>query len=277
MNTATKLTTQRVSRINSLLNKMLTNAERSESSSSRTESIDRKPEPVQQRPSVNPNLKRNLFGVTLNSDQLKQDLNTMYKEQIEIQKVKWNFDFENLKPVESNTDKFKWTRINLTENTNNKYISTLLNDNDNILVDKENLNSLKTNDIPQFYKQQRSLKLIDNNTPVLKVQETEIVKPKPVKNTKNSKLHGLNQIITFSENRKDTLRSASASTKVVKSTSSAFSSKTLVKKTDNMKQTSLLDMLKQRKKKIQTTTTNTGKPSPNSKNTNEVKSQLNKA
>ena len=90
--------------------------------------------------------------------------------------------------------------------------------------------------------------MIDNNTPTVK-SEPEVVKPKAVK-SKTNKLHGLNQIITFSENRKDTLRSASASSKVVKSTNSAFTKNE--KKSDNLKQQSLLDMLKQRKKRIQT-------------------------
>lgn len=247
MNAAKQLTTQRVSRINTLLNKMLTaNTERSESaSSSRHESVDR----VHQAPVVvNPGLKRNLFGVSLNHDQLKQDLNSMWKEQLEIQRVKWNFDFESLKPVETSTnDRFKWSKLNLNEQANDAtYKSTLADD-------KENLNSKSSvSDIPQFYKQQRCLKLIDNITP--KVQQEDLIKPKPVK-SKHTKLQ-LNQIITFSENRKDTLRSASAnsSTKVVsKSTSSAFTAKNEKKSTDNLKQQSLLDMLKQRKKRIQTT------------------------
>lgn len=253
---AAKLTTQRVSRINTLLNKMLSNAERSESCSSRSDSIDRIVQATPRnenapRPAVNPNLKRNLFGVTLDHDQLKQDLHSMWKEQIQVQKVKWNFDFETLKPIESSSDRFKWTQCKVIDNTSSTYTSTLLNQTDNF-NDKENLNSNKCNDIPQFYKQQRSLKLIDNIAPIIKKQDNdELIKPKPVKSTKATKSLGLNQIITFSENRKDTLRSASSSNKVTKSSNSAFTAKQ-EKKTDNLKQQSLLDMFKQRKRRVQT-------------------------
>lgn len=254
---AAKLTTQRVSRINTLLNKMLSSGERSESCSSRSDSIDRlgqstpKTENVP-RPAVNPNLKRNLFGVSLNQDQLKQDLHSMWKEQIEVQKVKWNFDFETLKPIESNSNRFEWTKCQVEDKTSSEYTSTLLDESDKVILDKENLNSKKCSDIPQFYKQQRSLKLIDNIASVVKKEdENELVKPKPVKSTKATKSLGLSQIITFSENRKDTLRSANAASKVAKSTNSAFTSKS-EKNSDNMKQQSLLDMFKQRKRRIQT-------------------------
>lgn len=50
--------------------------------------------------STHPATKRNLFGIKLNHDQLNRDLKEMWKEQIERQKVQWNFDFEKLKPVD---------------------------------------------------------------------------------------------------------------------------------------------------------------------------------
>lgn len=271
---AAKLTTQRVSRINSLLNRMLSNAERSESCSSRSDSIDRIGQSTPKsdkapRPTINANLKRNLFGVSLNHDQLKQDLHSMWKEQIQVQNVKWNFDFETLKPIESGSDRFKWTECQVVDNTNSKYTSTLLNETDNLNLDKENINSNKSNDIPQFYKQQRSLKLIDNIAPIIKKQDNdELIKPKPIKTTKAAKSLGLSQIITFSENRKDTLRSASSSNKVTKSSNSAFTAKQENNKTDNLKQQSLLDMFKQRKKRIQTASTT----KDTSKETNKDKS-----
>ncbi|RNA40171.1 cyclin-dependent kinase inhibitor 1 isoform X2 [Brachionus plicatilis] len=257
---AAKLTTQRVSRINTLLNKMLSNAERSESCSSRSDSIDRIAQSTPRGDTaatapVNPKLKRNLFGVSLNHDQLKQDLNSMWKEQIEVQKVKWNFDFEALKPIDSSSDRFKWTKCQVGEITSSKYASTLLTDGDHVIVDKENVNSNRCSDMPQFYKQQRCFKLIDNITPVVVKEDSELIKPKAVKSTKATKSLGLSQIITFSENRKDTLRSANTGNKVVKSSNSAFSAKKEDKKSDNMKQQSLLDMFKQRKRRIQTTST----------------------
>jgi hypothetical protein len=44
-------------------------------------------------------VKRNLFGIRLDHTQLNRDLKEMWQEQIERQKVQWNFDFEKLKPV----------------------------------------------------------------------------------------------------------------------------------------------------------------------------------
>ena len=78
--------------------------------------------------------RRNLFGIRLNHDQLKQDLKDMWRDQIEQQKQRWNFDFETLRPTtttaastahkgliaasstasSSSTDqseRFKWTRV----------------------------------------------------------------------------------------------------------------------------------------------------------------------
>jgi hypothetical protein len=46
-----------------------------------------------------PIIKRNLFGVRLDHNQLNRDLKEMWQEQIERQKVQWNFDFEKIKPV----------------------------------------------------------------------------------------------------------------------------------------------------------------------------------
>lgn len=306
MNNCNKLAqaaSNRMSRINCLVSKMLSNpSDRSESTSStenkaasRTSSVDRQAQgPV----ASNPNIKRNLFGIRLNHDQLKTDLNTMWKEQVEVQKVKWNFDFETLKPVkqqDENANRFKWTKVNF----NTAAQTPIKSDFCLAAVTKEEL-ELKMNyfeeqqenceeedealAIPQFYKFQRRLKLSEDknrinqlnnqltSTPVKDSKdktrqqepveiktgpvEDKLQKPKPVKKT--SKLLGLkqevHQIITFSENRKDTLRSASSSnskaSKVVKSDSSAFKSKEASSNGDNMKQQSLLDMFKQRKRRI---------------------------
>ena len=60
------------------------------------------------------NTKRNLFGIRLNHDQLKQDLKDMWKDQMERQKQNWNFDFEQLKPAANPTvaKRFEWTQVN---------------------------------------------------------------------------------------------------------------------------------------------------------------------
>jgi hypothetical protein len=65
----------------------------------------------------NINIKRNLFGIRLNHDQLKDDLKEMWREQVERQKVKWNFDFETLKPLADTTNQKK--ALNVINNNNN--------------------------------------------------------------------------------------------------------------------------------------------------------------
>ena len=92
-----------------------------------------------QSPSNN-NIRRNLFGTRLNHDQLKDDLKDLWKEQVERQKLKWNFDFETLKPLADSTNhkstqdakpQFKWTKV--------KTITPLANNNNNNNTDQENL------------------------------------------------------------------------------------------------------------------------------------------
>jgi hypothetical protein len=62
-------------------------------------------------------IKRNLFGMQLDHDQLKTDLNVMWKDQAEMKKQRWNFDFEKMKPVEAtatankNNNDMKWSKI----------------------------------------------------------------------------------------------------------------------------------------------------------------------
>jgi hypothetical protein len=63
-----------------------------------------------------PAIKRNLFGIRLNHDQLKDDLKEMWREQVERQKVKWNFDFETLKPLADTTNQKKSINTNIKTN-----------------------------------------------------------------------------------------------------------------------------------------------------------------
>jgi len=60
--------------------------------------------------------RRNLFGIRLNHDQLKQDLNDMWKDQIDRQNQSWGFDFQKLKPLDNqadneNSQRFEWTKV----------------------------------------------------------------------------------------------------------------------------------------------------------------------
>lgn len=67
---------------------------------------------------VESSIKRNLFGIRLNHDQLNRDLKEMWKEQIEKQKLQWNFDFEKLRPVGARHSKSLNQNISLPEVSN---------------------------------------------------------------------------------------------------------------------------------------------------------------
>lgn len=121
-------------RLNSLLTRMLSSDAQAQTSSSSCEPQDTTPKMLSSNNS-GASTKRNLFGIRLNHDQLKQDLTEMWKEQCEMQKCKWNFDFETLKPVNAtktgqanatnaqntennaNTRRYEWHRVNLNYKT----------------------------------------------------------------------------------------------------------------------------------------------------------------
>jgi hypothetical protein len=318
------------------------------------------------------NIKRNLFGIRLNHEQLKEDLKEMWKEQMEQKKYKWNFDFEKLKPTStkqsasssSALNGFKWTRVNTRiVNTNTQSFPNVdemqisaFNQDELVFMLKKKEHNQATNDmiddemtdeeeeeedealaIPQFYKYQRKLKLNENQqikrlneekkkklseemnnllmnkhklqqqtalkknvkgtkvtnsrksnkvtlNKINKITQTQqpssnsihanqtaeqscptlIRKPKPVKRMNQTSLilspSTQNLIITFSENRKDTLRSAVHNHSLARSCNSAFEkakqqpqenqmATNSTASNDNMKQQTLLDLFKQRKKR----------------------------
>jgi hypothetical protein len=276
-------------------------------------------------------LKRNLFGVPLDHDQLRHDLQVMCKEQLEVKKHRWNFDFEKLKPVpvsevSSAVSGIKWksVQVNYAAELDAEYDMTeaALNAaelatsqpsrhfrplpaksaNGEISIFCETLDQVdsESSTIPRFYQYQRRYKLNENKNRVnLNVAELpisfgknkkELTKPKctvqttlgndengcaivkPTFNTvvaassrkprslkRSTQLDSKSRIITFSENRKDTLRSATSSVSasssctqvntVSQSARSAFTSKAkeVTVPVAGMKQRCLLDMLKQRK------------------------------
>lgn len=284
--------------LNSLVSRMLANAKQ------------------QQQPATtgstttNNNIKRNLFGIHLNHDQLKQDLNEMWQDQLERKKCEWNFDFESLKPIEkinnnNNESRYEWNQVKTTNlnQTNSDLVLTtfdsseLFSDDDHEEEDDEALA------MPAFYKYQRRQKLNGfkfiqieqptTTTKIVKQQQTAfsklkqqsntnklsnnrcLHKPKPVKQT--TKASKQNLIITLSENRKDTLRSAVASTSSTstkrdltnKSSKSAFKQPNIKSssiESTPMKQQSLLDMLKQRKRKTPSTSNTIAKITDSSNN-----------
>lgn len=120
-------------RLNSLMSRMLSNSIMDTTAVNENSS------------SMLPPIKRNLFGMRLNHDQLKDDLNKMWKEQVDRQKLKWNFDFDSLKPLhdatnhaksksvaaanqvdqENSTSNFKWTKVKTTDQENANIVNKL--------------------------------------------------------------------------------------------------------------------------------------------------------
>lgn len=81
-------------------------------------------------------VKRNLFG-RLNHDLLKSDLNEMWKETKERQKMRWNFDFDTLRPLNaSNTSHSN----QIQANTQTRYEWSFVDTNDD------------AQKVPEFYK-----------------------------------------------------------------------------------------------------------------------------
>jgi hypothetical protein len=133
----------------------------------------------------NQNIKRNLFGIRLNHDQLKDDLKDMWKEQIERQKLKWNFDFETLKPLANPTT----TTTTSTTSATPKKPKRLLNDENATTGFKwTKVKTLPTQD------QQKSLKrsLLNNNEyaqTTLDQREMKLARQRiPTNNAKNFKI-----------------------------------------------------------------------------------------
>ena len=220
-------------------------------------------------PVVLSNTRRNLFGIRLNHEQLIHDVTNTWKAHTELQKRQWNFDFDQLKPLgEENLEtinnsspirqikRFQWSPIRSQNICDLNHQGTLNFDDS----DEESDDALV---IPQFYQQQRvkkmqkelsqeaRLKQVRLNTiaklqgkpsgETLNVQnEKSLKRSKATKKTVNMKLTP-DVIITFSENRKDTLRSALAKKSKAKSPVKSSS-------VDTMKQPKISNLLKQRKR-----------------------------
>lgn len=223
-------------------------------------------------PVVLSNTRRNLFGIRLNQDQLKTDLNVIWKEQVERQARRWNFDFESLRPLDSEGSvimhsspirvikRFEWSEVGSVPRQKQQQrfaghpIKYARYESEDEEFDQELA-------VPAFYQHQRVRKMhqeeksqaqrlkqvrldtiakcqtdktmtqtiIEPKT--VKVSPKKMTKKKSQKQTTTAVAPGL--IITFSENRKDTLRSAT--------TGSSKKAKT--------KQPTILNLLKQKKKR----------------------------
>ena len=100
---------------NSIIGRMFANAQ--ESSNDIT--LKNVESPTRSASPMLGNTRRNLFGIRLNHDQLKQDLKDMWKDQIDRQTQNWGFDFENLKPIDKNIEiskRFEWTKVKTQHN-----------------------------------------------------------------------------------------------------------------------------------------------------------------
>jgi len=282
-------------------------------------------------------IKRNLFGCRLDREQLQSDLQQMFAEQRRVKSAQWSFDFETLRPIQGG--RVSWRKVKVSNNMSdekenptpnptiakqeetktkpeekkfNIYSSTeisVLIGSDEDYDEEEEEEEDEALAVPEFYKRQRRLKLVEvdknrlnvlnnaapiTNNPAAKTStnvtkvETQS-KPKavtavtatPVKpkvsraSRKVAHFEQLGNILTYSENRKDTLRSASASTNrqtttttrtLKQSLNSAFVSQSAKKapskprnsrnqpnSDDKMRQQTLhdLNVFKQRKKRLQ--------------------------
>ncbi len=199
--------------------------------------------------------KRNLFGVRLNHDQLKQDLTEMSREQLDFQKQKWNFDFETLKPLTTTTNKnnFDWKKLNAENPVNYiqaEIVITTLDefcseDEEEEVVEDKNDKALL---VPAFYKLQRVQKMKESaklcikkfiqlaTTCAAKPPKPKNKKPTTTSSSKKNKSINTQLIITFSENRKDTLRSSRNNSETNLKQPTILSSFQLRKKKNNKQQ-----------------------------------------
>ena len=228
------------------------------------------------------NTRRNLFGIRLNQEQLKTDLTSIWKEQVDRQARRWNFDFESLRPLDSEGSflmhsspirtlkRFEWTQVGCSGGhraSQRFYSGHVMTAFDQSEVDFEEYDEEydEALAIPAFYQYQRVQKMEHEQARLKKVrmetiakikantQSTQVVLPSAV--TKKPKVQKVNKnkvakvtstkasltpglIITFSENRKDTLRSATAGN---------CNSDTNNNKDNKTKQPTILNLLKQRK------------------------------
>ena len=180
-------------------------------------------------------VKRNLFG-RLNHDLLKNDLNEMWKETIEKQKIKWNFDFEalcplnnaaNAEPTAATSNKYEWTIVDESipefykkSYKSKKALSSLNSSNASSNHSDEHNDSLNE---PIFQMRLRAKSAGSSRKKMNKKKHQSLSKQRTLALTSGSNL-----IITYSENRKDTLRSSTKAK--AKSSTGEFKQKTLLGK-----------------------------------------------
>ena len=174
-------------------------------------------------------LNRNLFGVRLDHEQLRHDLNELKREHIEAMSQKWSFNFETFEPLKAVNSNLNYEWVSTRADNINKFSKSF----DAGLSDDDQEND-GVRDTPRFYKQQRVTKLSDAKTRSVSLSPVKARKLKPIKHRNDTALAQDLMITTASDERKDTLRSGQCLSMGVK---------------DNFKQQTLLDLFKQRKRR----------------------------
>ena len=162
-------------------------------------------------------LNRNLFGVRLDHEQLRHDLNELKREHIETMSQKWSFNFETFEPLKAVNSNLNYEWVSTRVDNINKFSKSF----DAGLSDDDQEND-GVRDTPKFYIQQRVRKLGDAKTRSVSLSPVKASKVKPIKHRNDTVL------------AQDTLRSAQCLSTGVK---------------DNFKQQTLLELFKQRKRR----------------------------
>jgi hypothetical protein len=177
-------------------------------------------------PNTSTKVKRNLFG-HLNHDMLKTDLNEMWKETIEKQKIKWNFDFETLCPTNSINkinNNYEWTIVDdsrLPDFYKKTYKTTKRNVGSGSLNSSLHTSTSSSSDSTDEEEEDESS--FNDKKPIFQMRLRTTPKPLTINNNNNKKKSTKTQkennlVITNSENRKDTLRSSTKAKSKIPST-----------------------------------------------------------
>lgn len=154
------------------------------------------------QPQANPmsSIKRNLFGCRLDHEQLHADLQQMLAEQRRVKSAQWSFDFDTLRPIES--DRVQWRRVRVpvkpstTTSTLSSPTSPTPQERDDqkylfisgIESDEEDEHDEEDDEalaVPEFYKRQRRFKLAEVDKNRLNVMANTQKSTSTVSNSEN--------------------------------------------------------------------------------------------
>lgn len=176
-------------RLTTLANRMLGIEQPAAATTTNTTTNNNPASDQQQAPPqiVNP-IKRNLFGCRLDHEQLHADLQQMLAEQRRVKSAQWSFDFDALRPIESDRVQWRRVRVPIKPSTNSSptsptpqerdeqkylFISGIESDEDDE-HDEEDDEALA---VPEFYKRQRRFKLAEVDKNRLNVMANQTQQP----------------------------------------------------------------------------------------------------